>query len=606
MRRTSSFRQHAQSFTAALLFVACTTTAYAADSYNPSNKQLTIPSVAIGSATYSNMVVTVGEIVAAPSGTGPNGQIDSYDPRTNLLTVQSVTLGPATYYNVVVTVARLVSVSAVLGADTFNGTDLSISHVQVGGTVYDGVILSEGISNVIRIAGGMPTFGPDTYSSFSNRLAIPAVQVGSRVFTNVIVSLGTLKSVAGVHSSVQESVLHSFNGQNGTGGVSGSTDGAAPFGGLVQDSHGNFYGTTYYGGKYDVGTVFKLAAGVESVLYSFTGPDNGGLGGLAGSTDGAHPSAGLVLDSEGNLYGTTVQGGIDYATNSGGHGTLFKITPQGVETVLYAFCLNGCSDGELPFSQLILGADGDLYGTAGGGASNGGIAYKMTTAGAETVLYSFKAATTDAVGPQAGVIQDSAGNLYGTADGGGNNSFGAIFKITPEGAETVLYSFCSVNTASENCTDGSYPSTGLIWGADGNIYGATGSGGLHDLGTLFKMTPAGTLTVMHSFCGEAIVPGCTDGAEPIGPLLQASDGNFYGMTHGGGANNWGSIYKITPTGVETTIFSFQADNNTNTTSLDPTAGLVQGLDGNFYAMTDPGGTSSEGTLFGLTNVIPFP
>jgi uncharacterized repeat protein (TIGR03803 family) len=596
-----------QSFTAALLFLACTAAACATDSYNPSNKQLTIPSVAIGSAIYSNMVVTVGMIVVAPSGTGPNGPMDSYDPRTNLLTVQSVTLGSATYHNVVITVAALVSVSAVLGADNFNGSELSISHAQVGGTVYDGVILTEGPGNVISIAGGMPTFVPDTYSTNSNRLAIPAVQVGSRVYTNVIVSLGTLKSVTGVHSSILETVLHSFNGQNGTAGVSGSHDGAAPFGGLVQDSHGNFYGTTYYGGQYDVGTVFKLVAGVESVLYSFTGLDNGGLGGMTGSTDGAHPDAGLVQDSEGNLYGTTVQGGIDYVTNSGGHGTVFKITPEGVETVIYAFCLGAtCTDGELPFSGLILGSDGNLYGTAGGSAANGGIVYTMTPAGAETVLYAFVPATTDAVAPQAGVIQDSAGNLYGSAGGGGTNGFGAIFKIAPGGAETVLYSFCSVNTASANCADGSYPSTGLIWGADGNIYGATGSGGLYDLGTIFKITPAGALSVMHSFCGDANVPGCTDGAEPIGPLMQASDGNFYGMTHGGGANNWGSIYKITPTGVETTIFSFQADNNTNTTSLDPTAGLVQGLDGNFYAMTDPGGTSSEGTLFGLTNVIPFP
>jgi uncharacterized repeat protein (TIGR03803 family) len=605
MRCTLSLRRAVQSVIGALLFLVGVPLAYGVDSYNPSNKQLTLFSLAIGSANYSNMVVTVGSIVSGPSGTAPNGPMDSYDPRTNQLTVQSVTVGSATYHNAVVTVGSLVLIGAVAGADTFNGSELSISHVQVGGTVYDGVVLTEGLGNVISIAGGMPTFVPDTYNSFANRLAIPAVQVGSRVYTNVVVSLGTLHSVAGIHSSVQESVLHSFNGQNGTAGVSNSTDGADPFGGLIEDSHGNFYGTTYYGGQYDVGTVFKLAAGVESVIYSFTGPDNGGLGGMTGSTDGAHPNAGLVLDSAGNLYGTTVQGGIDYAANAGGHGTVFKITPQGVETILYAFCLTGCSDGELPFSQLILGADDNLYGTAGGGTSHGGIVYRMTLAGAETVLYSFKAATMDAVGPQAGVIRDSAGNLYGTADGGGNNSFGAMFKITPDGAESVIYSFCSVNTASANCVDGSYPSTGLIWGADGNIYGATGSGGLYDLGTVFRMTPEGNLTVMHSFCGEANIRGCTDGAEPIGSLLQASDGNFYGMTHGGGANDWGSIYKITPTGVETTTFSFQADNNANTSSLDPTAGLTEGLDGNFYGMTDPGGSSSEGTLFSLTNVIPF-
>jgi uncharacterized repeat protein (TIGR03803 family) len=602
MRCHSSLRKHVQLFAAGALFLVCAA-AYGTDTYIPSNKQLTMPSVAIGSATYSNMVVTVGNIVTAPSGITGNGPVDIYDPQNNELTVQSVTLGAATYHNVVVMVAGFVSASGVVGADTFDGSELHISHVQVGGTVYDSVVLDEGLSNVVSIAGGMPTFVPDTYSTQANRLAIPAVQVGNRVYTNVIVSLGHLVSVAGVHSSIQESVLHSFNGQNGTSGVTGSHDGAAPNGGLVQDGLGNFYGTTYYGGQYDVGTVFKrTAAGVESVLYSFTGQDNASIGGLPGSTDGAHPFAGLVMDGNGNLYGTTAQGG----TDGQGHGTVFKITPAGVETVLYAFCLSGCSDGEEPFSQLILDSDDNLYGTAGGGASSGGIVYKITTAGAETVLYSFMAGTTDGEGPQAGVIRDSAGNLYGTATAGGANSRGAVFKVTSGGTETLLYSFCSVNSASANCTDGASPSTGLIWGADGNIYGATGGGGLNGLGTLFKITTAGALTVLHAFCGEGVTPGCSDGSEPIGPLMQATDGNFYGLTHGGGANSWGSAFKITPTGVETIIFSFQADTDTTTTSLDPTAGLLQASDGNFYGMTNPGGTSSEGALFGMSNVIPFP
>ena len=599
----SSLRLVSQSMKTGLLMLACAGAAYATDSYNPSNKQLTMPSVAIGSATYSNMVVTVGGILFGPSGTTANGPVDVYNPQNNQLTVQNVTLGAATYHNVVVSVAGFVSASGVVGADTFDGTELHISHVQVGGTVYDGVVLDEGLSNIVSVAGGMPTFVPDTYSTQADRLAIPAVQVGYKVYTNVIVSLGRLVSVTAIHSSVQESVLHSFNGQNGSSGVTGSHDGAAPNGGLVQDKYGNLYGTTYYGGQYDVGTVFKrTAAGVESVFYSFTGQDNASVGGMPGSTDGAHPFAGLVMDSVGNLYGTTAQGG----TDGQGHGTVFKITPGGVESVLYAFCLSGCTDGEQPFSQLILGSDGNLYGTGGGGASNGGIVYKMTTAGAETVLYSFKAATTDGEGPQAGVIRDASGNLYGTTAAGGANSVGTVFRVTPGGTETLLYSFCSVNSASANCTDGSYPSTGLIWGADGNIYGATGSGGLNDLGTLFKITTAGALIVIHSFCGEGVTPGCSDGADPIGPLMQATDGNFYGLTHGGGANSWGSAFKITPTGVETVIFSFQADTDTTTTSLDPTAGLLQASDGNFYGMTNPGGTSSEGALFNLVNVIPFP
>ena len=217
MLRTSSLRQQAQSVTAALLFLVCATAAYGADTYI--GGVLTMPSLAIGSATYANVVIspiTRSDVLAYTMGGTPNGSEDSYDPGTARLTIPTITVGNITFTNVIVSVPSTVSVSisGVAGADSYDGTNLHISYVQWGGTVYDNVVVAVTLSDVVfPIAGGMPTFVPDTYNSVTNQLAIPAVQVGNRVFTNVVVTPGALQpSNVGIYSTEQESVVHSFSG----------------------------------------------------------------------------------------------------------------------------------------------------------------------------------------------------------------------------------------------------------------------------------------------------------------------------------------------------------------------------------------------------------
>jgi uncharacterized repeat protein (TIGR03803 family) len=595
MQRLTSVRHHAQSLAAALLILSCATAAYGEDTYSRSTRQLTIPRVAISSAIYTNMVVTVGGIVSGPKGSAANGIVDSYEPGNNQLTVQSVNVEGTTYYNVVVTVEGLVSIGSVIGADSYNGTDLEISHIQLGGTTYDGVALAESIGNVVSIAGGMPTFVPDTYDALSNQLAIPAVQVGGRVYTNVVLTAGKVASVAGVYSAVQESIVHSFSGQHGTAGVSGSMDGADPAvgAGLIQDSNGNLYGTTFYGGANDAGTVFMLnAQRAESVLYSFTG-----------NTDGANPAAGLVRDGLGYLYGTTQNGGAN------GYGSVFRINPDNSETILYSFCpVYPCADGKNPVAGLVLASDDNLYGVAaGGGAKDTGTVFRISPTGSFSLLYTFLNNQADAAAPGASLIQASDHNLYGTSAAGGAYGDGALYRVTLAGDETVIYSFCAGGASGNGCTDGAAPNAGLIQGTDGNLYGMTSSGGAYhsggNTGTVFRITTAGVMTILHSFCGDQTYSPCVDAGFPVGALIQANDGNFYGATRNGGANNFGAIFKLTPTGVETLSFSFQGDTNTNTSGLDPGSGVIQASDGSFYGITSPGGTYSEGTIYHVTNLV---
>jgi uncharacterized repeat protein (TIGR03803 family) len=318
---------------------------------------------------------------------------------------------------------------------------------------------------------------------------------------------------------MQESVLYSFN----TTG-----DGTYPYyTHLLLASDGNFYGTGGDGGANSLGAVFKITpAGAETVLWSF------GVG-----TDGTKPYGGLVQGTDGALYGTTYKGG----TND--DGAVFKITLAGVETVLWSF--GSGTDGTYPYSSLIQSTDGNYYGmTEGGGVNSGGIVFKLTPAGTETILWSFGSGT-DGNTPYGSLLQASDGNFYGMTEGGGTNTDGTVFKITAAGAETVLWSFGSG-------TDGQEPYGSLIQASDGDFYGLTNEGGVNSLGAVFKITPAGAETLLWSF-GSG-----TDGTYPSGSLVQGSDGNFYGMTCDGGANNDGAIFQITPTGTETLLWSLGA------------------------------------------------
>jgi uncharacterized repeat protein (TIGR03803 family) len=375
--------------------------------------------------------------------------------------------------------------------------------------------------------------------------------------------------------------LHSFDG----------TDGTVPYAGLVQATDGNFYGTTTYGGVNSFGTVFKITpGGTVTTLYAFCSQID-----CAG---GNSPYAGLVQATDGNFYGTT------FFNGANGGGTVFKITPGGTLRTLYSFCSQtDCADGLLPEAGLVQGTDGNLYGTTfEGGANSNGTIFKITPGGALTTLYSFcsQSGCTDGNYPAAGLIQAADGNFYGTTVKGGANGYGTVFKITPSGTLTTLYSFCS----QSGCTDGENANAGLVQGTDGNFYGTTPTGGASGYGTVFEITSGGTLTTLYSFCSQS---ACTDGTYPgEGGLVQATDGNFYGTTSGGGANTTvcggygcGTVFKITPFGNLTTLHSFDL-----TDGAWPYARLVQDTNGNFYGTTTGGGAKAYGTVFSLSVGLP--
>jgi uncharacterized repeat protein (TIGR03803 family) len=309
--------------------------------------------------------------------------------------------------------------------------------------------------------------------------------------------------------------LHSFAGSPNEGG--------SPYGGLVQATNGDFYGTTEEGGTNNYGTVFKITpGGTLTTLHSFA------------ITDGMSPYAGLVQATNGNLYGTTLEGGAI------GYGTIFQITPEGTLTTLHSF---DYTDGEEPNGGLVQASNGDFYGTTAGGGANGvGTVFKITPGGTLTTLHSFDG--TDGDYPDAPLVQASNGDLYGTAYTAGAYGYGTVFKITPSGTFTTLLSFCSV-IQNGVCTDGEYPYTGLTQATDGNLYGTTFSGGAQGYGSAYRITPGGKLTTLYSFCSKGAYPECTDGDSPLTGLVQATNGNFYGTTLYGGANDLdGTVFSL--------------------------------------------------------------
>jgi uncharacterized repeat protein (TIGR03803 family) len=316
-----------------------------------------------------------------------------------------------------------------------------------------------------------------------------------------------------------ETVLYSFTG---------GSDGYLPNGGLVMDGSGNLYGTTFLGGANDLGTVFKVTpAGAETVLYSFG----------RFSADSSAPLAGLIMDASGILYGTTLGGG------EWSQGTVFRVKPTGDETLLYSF--PGNSYGRLPQASLIMDASGNLYGTTPfGGADDTccGTVFELTPGGVETVLYSFTGASDGSV-PNASLIMDASGNVYGTTEFGGTDSLGTVFKLTNRNGtwiETVLHSFTGGS-------DGLDPESSLIMDATGNLYGTTPFGGsgvapnppnIPGDGVVFKVTPAGAETVIYSFTGGS------DGSGPDSGLIADSSGNLYGTTEWSG----GTIFELSGSG----------------------------------------------------------
>ena len=413
-----------------------------------------------------------------------------------------------------------------------------------------------------------------------------AAGVGKPSWRKTACGVCVLCAAAAVASPAQTfTTLHSFDG----------TDGALPSAGLIQATNGKLYGTALEGGAKQKGTVFTItASGALTVLHSFCSQGF--------CTDGEYPQAALVQATSGEFYGTA------YSDQSHGVGTVFKITLSGTLTTIYKFCSQSdCADGENPRGGLVQGADGDFYGTTEYGGANGsfGTVFKITPTGALTTLYSFcsQSNCTDGVEPYAGLIQATDGNFYGTTVGGGANgsNTGTVFKITPSGALTTLYSFCS-QSVGQDCTDGAYPYAALVQAIDGNFYGTTFQGGANTAcsaqgcGTVFKITPSGTLTTLYSFCSQS---GCTDGGNAYAGLIQATDGNFYGTTVGGGANSYGTVFKITRSGALTTLYSFCSHSGCPDGD-GPLAALAQATNGNFYGTAAHGGAHGDGTIFSLS------
>ncbi len=354
------------------------------------------------------------------------------------------------------------------------------------------------------------------------------------------------------------------------------TDGEVPSAGLIPDAQGNLYGTTLY-------DVFKLTpAGNETALYTFTG-----------GTDGGFSTSALLLDSAGNLYGTTQSGG-DLSCNAPyGCGTVFKLDSAGNETVLHNF--TGGTDGMRPYAGLIQDSSGNFYGTTAFGGSNHycgftkqgcGTVFKLDSAGNETVLHSFKGGADGGI-PEGGLILDAKGNLYGTTYGNGAAVPGTVFKLPPSGKETVLHTF-------RGGKDGENPAAGLVMDVSGNLYGTTSGIGGGSLGTVFKVSPTGKETVLWTFKGPP------DGAIPFAGVIMDVAGNLYGTTYIGGdarcsdgqGGGCGTVFELARNGKETVLHRFRGSDG-----LNPVAGLLQDAKGNLYGTTEYGGHSSSCTLY---------
>ncbi|SPE42639.1 3-carboxymuconate cyclase (fragment) [Candidatus Sulfotelmatobacter sp. SbA7] len=383
--------------------------------------------------------------------------------------------------------------------------------------------------------------------------------------------------------------LLTFDGSNGNDSESS----------LVQGVDGAFYGTTVAGGSSNnscgeegCGTAFRVTATGQLLSSHFSPVQGEGL------------VAGLLLAANGNFYGTAYDGGANFGCDGSvvTCGTVFEVTPTGKITTLYSFCAQtNCMDGDEPRATLIEGPNGDFYGTSfQGGASGAGTVFKITADGTFTTLYNFcqRKNCADGSMPGAGLVQGTDGDFYGTTEWGGpacmNNSCGTIFKITPGGSLTTLHIF--------HGTDGWIPAGSLVQGPDGNFYGTTEDGG--DLtchgsrgggcGTIFTMTPSGALTTLHIFT-------LTDGVGPIAGLVLGTDGNLYGTTSGydnGRKYSDGTIFQITPQGVLTTLHTFNGTDGAN-----PWGGLLQATNGIFYGATISGGNFHCGLLQGCGTVF---
>jgi uncharacterized repeat protein (TIGR03803 family) len=402
--------------------------------------------------------------------------------------------------------------------------------------------------------------------------------MNTRALKILAVGLSLCAAAGNLLGQVTLTNLYSFSYTGGS-----SSNGFNPETGLVQGSDGNFYGTTYTGGAYypaSGGTVFQITTnGSLTTLFSFNS-----------FTNGVNPLGGLVQGTNGYFYGTTSAGG---PPSNQGNGTVFRFSLGGTVTNLHTFGIS-VNDGRGPQAGLMQGRDGNFYGTTEQGGTNSspgglGTVFQITPNGDVTILHSFNGHP-DGRYPVAGLVQGSDGNFYGTTEYGGTNDYGTVFQLnSTNGMLTILHSF----TAADNY-DAAYPQAGLVQGNDGNFYGTTYEGGSNlNGGVVFRISSRGSYTNLYTFTGQN-----GDGWNPEAGLVQGSDGNFYGTTHAYGANNDGTVFRISPSGSYSNLHSFSG-----TDGDDPVAGLAQGSDGNFYGTTELGGTNSRGNVFKL--IVPL-
>lgn len=449
--------------------------------------------------------------------------------------------------------------------------------------------------DTLTVKYSTPATPPSPMATYPIAAAVSGSKLANYITT---VNDGVLTVNAGTPG---ETVLYRFAG--------GTADTELPQGKLLMDpATCNLYGTSLYGGAHKNGVVFEIyisgSVWSEKLLYSFG----------ASSTDGVGPVGGLVMDSNGNLFGTTVNGGTFGAAN-GGFGTVFELSPSGstwTENVIYNFgsgTFNPLDDGRFPYDYegLIMDPSGNLYGTtAAGGLKGEGIAFELSPTGStgspwtESVLYNFLEFTTDGYEVRDGLIKDSQGNLYGTARSGGTDGNGIVFELSPGSpwTETVLYNFAG------GTGDGGFPRGSLVLDQVGNLYGTTNLRGATNSGTVFELSPGTPWTekVLYSFGDTGV-----DGENPFAGLVMDSSGDLYGTTESGNSKSvWGTVFELAPPTsssslwTENTLHSFGNIVDDGDGAYPNIGDLIIDSVGNLYGTTNEGGIG-YGTVY---KVVP--
>ncbi|HSY77910.1 MAG TPA: choice-of-anchor tandem repeat GloVer-containing protein, partial [Bacteroidia bacterium] len=434
-----------------------------------------------------------------------------------------------------------------------------------GGTNNDGIVFqcsTDGsIYNIIHTFSGNPNDGKQPYGSLvqgNNGMLYGMTYYGGLLSNGVIFKCSTNGSTF--------DTIHSFSVL--------SYDGYNPYGSPIIGKDGMLYGMTYSGGPNGQGTIFKCDT-INGTAY-----DTVHTFGIL-NNDNGYPYGDLIQAKNGTLYGLTYSGGLN------NRGLIFKCSTNGlVYDTLHSFNVVS-GDGSNPYGRLIFGADSSLYGmTEGGGLYSNGSIFKCDTTGkVYDTLYSFNSTGTTGQYPYGSLLIAKDGNLYGMTEQGGSLNNGIIFSFNlTSGKENVVYSF-GVNIL------GNSPYGKVIQGKDGNFYGMTSAGGQNGKGTIFKYTPStGAMVVLHAFNG-----GTNDGVSPYGSLVMAHDGTFYGMTYKGGSYGYGTLFKCTPGGIFTLLHSFSYGSNDGGF---PRNSLIFGKDGDLYGMSMYGGANgSVGALF---------